>query len=392
MKKLKLLTFLILMVMVFSSCNSKKITLNDKIEIVKQPDINYDKIEKAYFDFICEKFIPEDYNAIEPLWGMGLYDLDEDFVPELFILTDDGQNHCLLINTYKNGEITDNIDKIILSNEKKDIIKNCTFYENPKNFFSIYRNKISNNLAFISKFYNSDSFSVSTFVNGNLLVENIYGESTDKIMADYTFVEKNLISYFPRTLFEREVAEVTLNEMFEKYEEYKKEKVTYENAKDGEFFCYIKDINKEDKEILLIPMSEISYEDYTKAVENDHLYNLNGEEYSIKHYEDSKYLYSIMDITYPFKEPTKDSPSSLIEYYYDNTPLKAKFKNNTKVQYGVLGYDEKSKPTDYETLGRKKSMNLKDFIEKYEEYSFGGYYKATIKNNKLIKLDVLYKP
>ena len=182
-------------------------------------------------------------------------------------------------------------------------------------------------------------------------------------------------------------------------EDFKKSETStkYDKTTDGEFFCYIRNINLSDNEIELIPAASINYEEYNNAINSDKMFTLNGETMSIQ-LDDFLYseygiahLYQMPSFEYQFYVPTEDYPTSVIEGYIGNTPIKVKMSSDLKIRYGVSGeYDIDGTPMGYETLGRNQEYSISEYITHFAEYNMGSYYKAVIKNNELEFLDVMY--
>ncbi len=160
--------------------------------------------------------------------------------------------------------------------------------------------------------------------------------------------------------------------------------------------CYLDDINyPKSTKIKIIPATEITYEEYDAAMNTNKKISLDGKQYLI---DDSTADYGYIKLAgehenYSFTEPDQEHwPSSVIESYTGREPIVVDISDNLIIRYGVLGYDSSNDPYGYESLGRNTVLTASEYFPHFEEYSFGSYYRATIKNGKLIILDVLYHP
>ena len=406
MKKLTIFVLvLIFTIAVFIGCSNQ--SENDVIppDIASSEDIiDYEPI---YLEYIKEN---SDFFSR----GMILSDLNDDKVPELFSIAYDEEGDLLQYHELKDGAvITSNENAVKTYIDPSSQIRPATYFERPGDFFGVYNNKTTGEKAIINSIADGsekDILDIITFEDGKLVlkkegikaaVENRWNiqERRDSVMRDYELVEDGYYSYclIKGNLGEGELTPeevfVELNNGFKS----QKQPGEYENIKDDEFYCYIRNISLTEGKIDLIPVEYISYDEFKKAIDGDRIVTVNGEEMSIKTddlYEYKKLLiarlYAMPWFEYIFDVPTEENPDSIIEGYMGNNTVKVKISKDLKIRYGVLGYNEDGTPSDYETLGRNQEYKVEEYLPHFAEFGMGSYYKATVKNGEIVYLDVLY--
>jgi len=345
--------------------------------------------------------------------GMMLCDLNDDGIPELFSLGDNEEGTIACYHEYTDGKIISPGEESIKTYIDLDsLIKAETFFENTGNFLGVYKNNTTGELAFINSGSDPDGkdiFDIISFENGKLSlkdesIKNLEQSATnpvrkrDEIMVDYAPIDGLYSSYILKGELDGDNPAGDAKEMLEKLiEEFKTGKnVSYGEMKDSEVYCYIKDIDVDNSEIVVVPAEKITYDEYEKAFNSDKIINVNGEDMSIQLdevlYEEYgiAYLYRMPWFEYQFYVPTEEYPESIIEGYLGNKPVKLKLSDEAKVRYGVLGYDETGEVNGYETLERNEEYSVSEYKAHYAEYSMGSYYKAVIENNEVVCLDVMY--
>ena len=343
--------------------------------------------------------------------GMILCDLNDDEVPELFSISYEPEGDRLLYHEFKDGKVSPK-HKVTSYINLNNLIHSTTYFEDTRNFFGIYENKATGQKVLINSVMENDIsslFDIITFEEKELALTSKSEDVTengnskrDEIMSQYE-VSKELpvTSYLLRGEFGGEYGIDPAATLKGIIEEFKSEKAPTEYAPvtDGEFDCYIQDINLTNNEMVLVPAAYITLEEYTKAKENNELLTINGEETSLQYDEvlateqGIAHLYQLPWFSYSFEIPTEEHPKSLLNDYLGNTPMKVKMSENTKIRYGVLGtYNEDGTPTGYETLGRKQEYTVSEYLPHYAEYNMGSYYRAIIKNNEVVSIDVMYHP
>lgn len=364
--------------------------------------------ETAYLDYI-------DDNVEYFSRGMLLCDLNDDGIPELFSIAYDENGDLVRYHEFKDGVVTEPSENSVKTYiDINNLIQPTNFYENTTNFFGLYKNKSTGQKALINSIGDgseNDVFDIIIHEDDRVClndegVKSIEGyswsvsEKRDYIMINYEVVEGELYAeYRLRGEFGSENgadASLTLKALIDEFEQGRKD-VKYDKASDGEFFCYIKNIDLENDEITLIPVASITYEEYEDARNSEGLVTVNGEEMSIQTDENSYQefgevqLFQMPWFEYWFNPPTAESPISIIRGYRGNTPVKVKMSKNLKIRYGVDGeYDADGNPIGYETLEREKEYSMEEYISHYAEYNMHSYYKAVIENDEIIYLDVFY--
>ena len=386
------------MMVVYFSCNKDA----DETTMIKQKN----DYKAAYLEYIKNN---DYFNR-----GMMLCDLNDDGVPELFSITYTEEGDLITYHKFNedSGTVTEK-SSVKTYIDVSELIKSSTFYENPLNFIGIYKNKSSGCKALINSVSNGnwdDRFDI-IFFDRELKIknegvkapaENSFQLATkrDIVMNEYELSDDALYSRFlVRGEYGGKYGEdpaVALSELIEEYES-KKNKVVFEEAENGEMFCYVRNISLSDNEIELIPVAYISLEKYQKSMDSDKLVNINGEAMSIQYDEVVLGGCGIANLVqspyfkYEFDVPTEQHPVSVIEGYRGNTPVKIKMSPNLKIRYGVLGeYNANGTPVGYETLGRSRDYAVSEYIPYFARYCMGSYYKAFIEDGELIFLDVLY--
>lgn len=371
---------------------------------------------KTEYEDAYAKYIKENDSFFQR--GMMLCDLNEDGVPELFSLTDENDMEVIEFHQYKDGEvITPEKDSPKTCIYINDILKPKTFHENTQDFFGMYRNKKTGQRALINSLAFSidpDLFDIITYdgnqysIKDESVKESDDGwavvQKRDTVMAEYELVENEIFTHvLLRGSFGGENSTVdrvaALYQLINQFENSDRG-VKYDTVTDGIYNCYIRDVNLDENEICIIPAAEITYAEYTNAMNTDKLFELNGETMSIVKENGFLYndfglieLYDATGTAYSFYEPSEDYPVSVIDWYLGNTPVKVKMSDDFAVRYGVSGlYDENGEPTDYETCDREKRYTAEEYFPYFAEYSMGSIYKAVIKNNQLEFLDVVFKP
>ena len=363
--------------------------------------------ETLYLDYINE-------NAQYFSRGMMLCDLNDDNIPELFSIAYGEADDVVYYHEIKDGSVVAPAEGTVKTYiDIANLVSPATFFENSRFFLGIYKNKATGQKALINSVADgseNDRFDIITFKNDKLIIEDNgvkssvdnswpIDEQRDAVMADYEVVKEGLYaSYLLRGEFGGENGSDPVEALKGLLAEFKNPETNaeYNKATDGDFFCYIKDINIANNEIALIPVANITYEEYTNAMDSDKIITVNGEDMSIQIDEN---LYNELGIAslfhmpwfeYRFNVPTEENSTSVIEGYRGNAPLKVKMSDDLKIRYGVTGYDAEGEPVGYETLGRNQEYTVSEYLAHFAQYNMGSYYKVTIKNNELVLLDVLY--
>jgi len=347
--------------------------------------------------------------------GMMLCDLNDDDIPELFSIAYDEEGDLVYYHELKdNTVITPSDGSVKTYIDIDNLVRPTTFFEDTGHFIGIYKNKSTGQKALINSIADgseNDRFDIITY-NGESFVLKDEGvksainnswpinKKRDSVMSDYALANDELYtSFLLRGEFGGEYGNDPVESLKGLIEDFKKSEtsIKYDKTTDGEFFCCIRNINLSDNEIELIPVASITYEEYNDAINADKMFTLNEETMSIQ-LDDFLYseygiahLYQMPSFEYQFYVPTEEYPTSVIEGYIGNTPVKVKMSNDLKIRYGVSGaYNTDGTPNDYETLGRNKEYTMSEYLPHFAEYSMNSYYKAIIKNNKLVFLDVMY--
>lgn len=339
--------------------------------------------------------------------GLILCDLNEDEIPELFSIQYGEEGDLLQFHELKGNSITKPSENspntyIDISN----LIANKTFYTSPENFLGIYRNKITGKKAIINSIeapdgedvfdiitYNGDEFviedeAVKEYSDDNGFIHWDIAEKRDLIMQNFQYENETMISY---CLLRGEYGEMSdissaAEELIEEWENSNKILNISHELTDKDFYCYIHNVNFENNQIELIPATEITFEDYTKAMASDKLLNINGEDFSIQFdenlYNEYKiaYLHQMPWFDYKFDVPTENYPSAVIEGYTNQTPLLVKFDDAFKVD-GFIKED----------MSEYKQIPISSYFEEFAQNYNGGYYKAQVENGKLTYLFAVYR-
>ncbi len=389
----------------FTGCSPATPQKSNQEDTEKQPavveTIDY---ETPYLEYIESQY--EYFNR-----GILLCDLNDDNVPELFSIAYDTEGDKLMYHQLQEDGTVIAKEDIATYIDSMQFVDPSTFFETPRLFFGIYKNKTTAQKALINSnigYENRDVFDVITFEGDSVVLksEGVTDLSTvdkkrDEIMSCYEVSEKTYeLSYLLRGEFGGEHGNNPVAGMQEAIEQFKeKQTPEYASAVDGELECYIKSINLSDNEMILVPVAYVTYEAYTNAKEGEKFITINEDEMSLQYDENLAeeqgiaHLFQMPWMDYAFEIPTEEYPESVLQDYFCNTPMKVKISKDCKIRYGVTGiYDENGNPTGYETLGRKPEYTVSEYLPHYAEYSMGSYYKATIKNNELVSIDVMYRP
>lgn len=341
--------------------------------------------------------------------GFILCDLNDDNIPELFSVRYGYDSNEIFFHEYKNSEMiapTEASPKFCIDEYK--LFKKYTFHENTTSFINVFYNKKTGKKALINANYYDDTGDVFDIITYGEDGYNIKDKSEknlenmranrDTVMSYYKLLENELITgILPRGILNWGTAEVTLDELFEEFEN-RTNTIEYDTVSDGEFDCYVRNVDLENKEIELFPAAHITYEEFEIIKDSKELYTINDENFAL-HLDEFLYnelgiatFHSMPIYEYQFNVPNEENEKSVIEKYTGNKPVKLKFSENFKVRYGVLGYDENGNPTDYESIGGKESFTADEYFPHFAEYEMLNYCKAVVQNNEIICLDVLYHP
>lgn len=332
--------------------------------------------------------------------GMMLCDLNDDDIPELFSIAYDEEGDLVYYHELKDGKVIAPSDTTVKTYiDISNLIKPTTFFENPWYFMGIYKNKETGQKALINSIgegSEDDRFDVIAY-DGETLVLKDEGvkrmdgyiwpidEKRDSVMCNYELSEDKLYtSFLLRGEFGGEYGNDPVETLKGLIADFEKgdNSIEYDEATDGEFLCYIR--NMTETEMELIPVAYINYEEYQKAINSDNMFELNGEMMNIQideiDYEEYGYIYlhQMPDFTYTFYEPEEGEPS-VIEGYSGNKPVKVKLSDDLIIKY----------PKVYSKEG-KDTYTLDEYLPRYGELTLQHYHNAVIKNNELVLLDVIY--
>lgn len=381
-----------------SGCMLTKVSVENHTNVKEATvDVDYETPFLEYMEKNVEKFPT----------GMIVVDLNEDRIPELLSIDYGEVGALITAHELKNGVVESTVN---MTMDFQCLLDQYTYHLDTGNFFGVYRNKNTGKLALISSISApevDDYFHIFEYVDGELtttdhsvkeMVNNSWpiAETRDSIMKDYEYVENGFdSSYFIRGEYVREYVESAvrdLNELLRDFRNGKSKTVLTEFAvENGEILCYVRSIMGDENKIQLVPAFEMEYDKYITCIEYDELYPINGDEGKLQFDENGEpFLYQMPYSTYYFDIPTEEKPTSILEGYFGNEPVTVEFDKNTKIRYGVLGYDDNGEPIGYESLGRENVYSVDEYFEHFAEYSMNSYYKATVKDGKLVWLDVLY--
>jgi len=363
----------------------------------------HEDYESAYVEYVKE-------NTSYFERGMVLCDLNADNIPELFSVEDSEDVLAVTYHMYDTeaGALSAN-DSIATYVDINRFIEPTGFYMNPTYFFGLYENKKTGNLALINSKGapdGQDIFDVIQYDGKELTVlkhgvEDMIGhswpidEARDEIMADYRLSDKKIFSkILLRGSYDGENPTVDIEpELKDLIAQFKEADYTidYHKAPEGEFWCYIRDVDLEKKEIELIPAATITADEYKKAMESDKLVKINGEEMSIQIDEFALKEYGIVglhrmpDITHTFYEPSEHNPESVVRGYMGNAPVKVSIGDDLMVKCGLC------RTPALEQLCGKSSHTSEEFFGNYAALSNKNYYKALVKDGVLKELNQIYR-
>lgn len=405
-KALMLIAAMVVVALVMSICIVSSLFANNENDEGTVAVIS-DKAEiytQAYTDYAQSN--PDVFSG-----GMMLSDINGDDIPELFSIHGSQSDMILKYHKFADGAVSpcDDVDEIAF--DCALITEPATFYESPRSFIGLYKNKNTGERVLITAGVTTDdsdgrkdNFVIVSFDGTKMTVSdksvNIADDgirsvdsTRDKVMADYELIEGGLHYAHDHNAIIDNPRE-TLYALISKYEN---ESITaYGEFADGEYYCYVKDVNFATGTAVLVPAQEITLEEFSKTFDGNRIIKINDESMSMQVDEDDETgrarLYATHGRRYSFYIPTEESPESVIEGYMRRRHIKVNITDNTIVRYGVLGYDEEGKPTGYESLGREETYSLRGYMDYFARYSMGSYYKAVVKDGKLQYLDVLYRP
>lgn len=371
----------------------------DKTKLKKE-NVDYKKI---YLEYIKE-------NVSYFSRGLILCDLNEDKIPELFSIQyneqDNDKGDLLQFHELKGDKMTKPSGSSPKSYiDVSNLIDNNSFYTSPRNFLGIYRNKVTGEKAIINSIgspdgmdifdiitYNGNEFAikdeaVTEYNDDNGFIYWEIDEKRDLIMQKYQYENETIISHFLSRGEYGETNDISyqVKELFKKWENNKNLNTSNE-IKNRDFYCYIHNVNFENNKIELIPATEITLEDYTKAMSSDKIVNINGEDFSIQFDENLykelgfAYLYQMPWFHYQFNVPTENHPSTVIKGYTNQTPILAEFDKD----FMVDGFTKNN-------MSEYTQVPISDYFKEFAQNYNGGYYKAQIENGKLTYLFAVYR-
>lgn len=379
-------------------------TENKTAEKSESDKTKSDKVTTDYKTLYLE-YIKENVSYFSR--GLTLCDLNEDGIPELFSIQHSEKGDLLQFHELKGDKMTkptENSPKSYI--DISNLIGNKSFYTSPENFLGIYRNKVTGEKAIINSIGapdGEDVFDIITYNGVELAIKDEavkeysddngfihweIAEKRDLIMQKYQYENEIIISH---CLLRGEYGEMSdissaVNELIEEWENSNKILTISHEIKDKDFYCYIHNVNLENNQIELIPATEITFEDYTKAMASDRLVNINGEDFSIQFDENLyneygiAYLHQMPWFDYKFDVPTENYPSAVIEGCTSRTPLRVKFDEDFKVD--SFTKNDMSEYTQVPVL---------NYFEEFAQNYNGGYYKAQVENGKLTYLFAVYR-
>ena len=387
--------------------NETNNTVQTESKTVENSENDTAEADKAIVDYktIYLEYIKENVSYFSR--GLILCDLNEDEIPELFSIQYGEQGDLLQFHELKENKVTkpsENSPKTYI--DISNLIANKSFYTSPENFFGIYRNKVTGEKAIINSIgapdgedvfdiiiYNGNEFvikdeAVKEYSDDNGFIHWEIAEKRDLIMQKYQYENETIISH---CLLRGEYGEMSdissaVEELIEEWENSNKILTISHEIKDKDFYCYIHNVNLENNQIELIPATEITFEDYTKAMDSDRLVNINGEDFSIQFDENLyneygiAYLHQMPWFDYKFDVPTENYPSAVIEGYTNQTPILVKFDGDFKVD--SFTKNDMSEYTQVPVL---------NYFEEFAQNYNGGYYKAQVENGKLTYLFAVYR-
>lgn len=345
--------------------------------------------------------------------GMMLCDINGDDIPELFSMHSSQSAMILKYYKFADGVVSlyEELDEIVF--DCALITEPATFCESPRSFVGLYKNKNTAERVLISSCittddsgYRKDNFFIVSFDGADMKVSdksaNIADNGIrsadirrDEIMAEYELIEGGIHYAHSHGEIIDDPRE-TLYSLISKYES--DSPLAYGELADGDYYCYVKDINLAAGKAVLVPAQNMTFKEFSKAMDGNRIVKINDESMSIQINEreysetDRAYLYAAHGRVYSFVTPTEDSPESVIEGYMRRRHVKVDITDDTIVRYGVLGYDADGNPTGYETLGREEAYSLRGYMDYFARYSMGGYCKAVVRGGQLKYLDILYRP
>ncbi|MBR2476734.1 MAG: hypothetical protein IKB50_01215 [Clostridia bacterium] len=361
---------------------------------------------KAYTDYAQNN--PDTFGE-----GMLLCDINGDDIPELFSMEKSGSAMIMKYHKFADGVVFPYEDLGEIVFDCALITEPATFCESPRSFIGLYRNRNTGERNLIvscitdnDSGYREDNFCIVSFDGGTMTVSdksaNISEDGIrsadsrrDEVMVDYELIEGGLHFAHSHNSIIDDPRE-TLYSLISKFGS--ESPLAYGELADGDYYCYVKDIDLATCKAVIVPTQQITLKEYSTAINGNRIVKINDESMSIqineKEYDETgrAYLYAENGRVYSFVTPTEESPESVVEGYMRRRHVMVNISDNTIVRYGVLGYDADGNPTGYETLGREEVYSIRGYMSNYARYSMGGYCKVVIRGGEIQYLDVLYRP
>ncbi len=390
----------------------KEKTAEEKTEIVNNEELNTEKEDKENpneksdesdksFDYVYHEYI--DANAQYFDAGMVLCDLNEDGFPEVFSLTHTEESlTALIFHEFKDGKIVKPSNSTPMAHADTDsLIKETTFWLAPKYFTGVYRHKDTKEKSIIISAMNYDEqsvFDIITYDGNKLRIEHradeirnnnnglSFFEKLDRIMINYELCNERLYSGVQlRGAVDSESVKATFDQLKEEFTRGKG--IEYTEVLNGEVECYIRNINMAEKEIELIPVSKITYEEFEKAKSNGGAFRLNNEDAKIIWNNENIYdaeVYMMPGFSYYFEAPLDPGDESLISEYFGNKPFKVKMGEDFRIIYEPA-----------ELLGNplmKDEYSMEEYLPQYASLKMLNCCVAQISDEEISSLKILYHP